>query len=296
MIHWIKAARLRTLPLSLSGIMIGSLVAKFQGYWDIFIFIGACVTTILFQVLSNFANDYGDGVKGTDNEDRIGPMRMVQSGAITQQQMKMAVIVLSIASLLSALVLIYWAFGRNNFLYSLIFVVMGVGSIAAAIKYTVGKNAYGYRGLADIFVLLFFGFVAVMGSNFLFTKQITLLPFFPAVAVGLWSTAVLNLNNMRDIQSDTKAHKNTLVVKMGFEKAKIYHSFLILFPILCWVILIYLTHQYKAFGVLILCVPMILHLKKVWETKEPKLLDPELKKVAILTFLISLGVGLMINL
>ncbi|MEQ3661641.1 MAG: 1,4-dihydroxy-2-naphthoate octaprenyltransferase, partial [Flavobacterium sp.] len=166
--HWIQAARLRTLPLSLSGIIVGSAYAYHQGYSNWKIVVLALLTTLGLQVLSNYANDYGDGVKGTD-DNRIGEKRLVAAGIITAQQMKRAVIVTAIITFVIALALIYVAFGKENFALSLIFILLGVGSIGAAIKYTVGNNAYGYSGFGDLFVFIFFGLVSVMGSNFLFT-------------------------------------------------------------------------------------------------------------------------------
>ncbi|HFS68155.1 MAG TPA: 1,4-dihydroxy-2-naphthoate octaprenyltransferase, partial [Flavobacteriia bacterium] len=218
--HYIQAARLRTLPLSVSGIIIGSAIAWYDGHQNYLIFILAILTTIGFQIISNFANDYGDGVKGTDNDNRIGPQRALQSGAISPKQMKMAIWISLIITFFLALCLIYVSFGLSNLVYSLIFIVLGVFSIIAAIKYTVGKNAYGYSGFGDVFVFLFFGLLSTLGSYFLYTKNLDLKVFYPAISVGLLSVAVLNLNNMRDITNDKKANKNTLVVKMGSKNAK----------------------------------------------------------------------------
>lgn len=152
---WVSAARLRTLPLSISGIIVGTAIAAAEGYFNIVIFCLALGTTLGFQILSNFANDYGDGVKGTDNEDRIGPARAIQSGMITVSEMKLGIIISSAATLALALLLIYTAFGSENFLYAVIFFILGIGGIIAAIKYTVGDSAYGYMGLGDLFVFLF---------------------------------------------------------------------------------------------------------------------------------------------
>ena len=156
--HWIQAARLRTLPLSLSGIIVGSAYAYHQGYSNWKIVVLALLTTLGLQVLSNYANDYGDGIKGTD-DNRIGEKRLVAAGIISAQQMKKAVVLTAIITFLIALALIYVAFGKENFVLSLVFILLGVGSIGAAIKYTVGKNAYGYSGFGDVFVFLFFGFI-----------------------------------------------------------------------------------------------------------------------------------------
>ena len=225
---WVQAARLRTLPLSFSGIIVGTGLAVMEGQFDGTIFILALLTTVGFQVTSNFANDYGDGVKGTDNEDRIGPARAIQSGSITRGSLKKGIIISIVISMLIAIALIYLAFGLENFFYILIFFVLGLLSVWAAIKYTVGSNAYGYRGMGDLFVFLFFGLLGVLGSKFLYTKSLGWNDVLPAVAIGFLCVAVLNLNNLRDAVSDKKHGKITMVVKMGFDNGKRYHFFLIL--------------------------------------------------------------------
>ena len=195
--HWIQAARLRTLPLSLSGIILGGFLAEKNEVFNGLIFLFSVLTTIGFQVLSNFANDYGDGVKGTDNENRVGPERALQSGAISPKQMLKGIYLTVALTLVVALVLIYVSFGVENFAYSVVFFFLGIASIAAAIKYTMGTNAYGYSGLGDIFVFLFFGLLSVVGSLFLYTKNVETTTFLPAFTIGFLSAAVLNLNNMR---------------------------------------------------------------------------------------------------
>lgn len=294
---WLSAARLRTLPLSISGIIVGTAIAVQEGYFNIWIFSLAVGTTLGLQVLSNFANDYGDGVKGTDNEDRVGPARAIQSGLISRHEMKQGIIVTAAVTLLLAILLIYAAFGSENFLYAILFFILGVGAVIAAIKYTVGDNAYGYRGLGDIFVFIFFGLVAVFGSYFLYVHELNWPVLFPAAAIGFLSAAVLNLNNMRDRASDQKAGKNTLVVKLGATKAKFYHYGLIIGAILCLLIFTFLTagdwsDLLYVFGF----IPLFLHLKRVVQNKNATLLDPELKKLALSTFFISilLGIGLII--
>ena len=289
--NFIKAARLRTLPLSISGIIIGSSLASFRvnSEFNYLIFFLAILTTIGFQIISNFANDYGDGVKGTDNENRIGPDRALQTGAITPKQMLNAIIISSIITFIIALALIYASFGKENFLYSAIFFILGIVSIGAAIKYTMGKNAYGYSGFGDIFVFLFFGLLSVIGTNFLYTKQIHLSIFLPAFSVGLLSTAVLNLSNMRDIDNDRNTNKNTLVVKMGSRKAKNYHYFLILSSLLFALIFTFINlHTFTQFIFLIAYIPLGIHLSKVIKITNPKYYDPELKKVALSTFLFAI--------
>lgn len=308
--NYIKAARLRTLPLSISGIVVGAFLAKFSvplirgiefyGLLDVdflnkknyLIFILAILTTIGFQVLSNFANDYGDGVKGTD-DNREGEVRMVSSGAITPKQMKTAMVVTGAITLVIALLLIYVSFGEDNFLYSVIFFLLGVTSIVAAIKYTVGKSAYGYSGFGDVFVFVFFGLLAVVGTYFLYTKQLNLVVFLPAITVGLLSTAVLNLNNMRDRVNDAKVNKNTLVVKIGAKSAKNYHYTLIILSLITAVLYVVIKYQSPwQFLFLIAYIPILKHVIFVYKNKEEVLLDGELKKVALSTFLFAILFGL----
>lgn len=290
---WIQAARLRTLPLSVSGIILGSSYAFYKGYENWSIVALAILTTLGFQVLSNFANDYGDGVKGTDNADRLGPTRAIQSGAITAQAMKKAIFITTIFSLILAVALIYVAFGKENFIYSLLFFVLGVASIVAAIKYTVGKGAYGYSGFGDVFVFIFFGLVSVLGSNFLFTKQFDWLLLLPAVAVGMLSVAVLNLNNMRDIENDRNSAKNTLAVKMGLELSKFYHYSLVVSAIaLLLVFTVFI--QINVIPLILISAFLIQHLRIVYGAKSYKDFDPELKKVALTTFALCLLLALFL--
>ena len=284
--HWIQAARLRTLPLSVSGIIVGSAYAYYQGFSDWKIVVLALLTTLGLQVLSNYANDYGDGVKGTD-ANRIGEKRLVAAGVITAEQMKKAVIITAILTFIIALLLIYVAFGKENFALSLIFILLGIGSIGAAIKYTVGKSAYGYSGFGDLFVFIFFGLVSVVGSNFLFTHFIDWKLFLPAISIGLLSVAVLNLNNMRDIENDKIAGKNTLVVKMGLENAKKYHEFLILTPFVL-MILFSLVIKLSFYAMILVFFILAVHLKTIKKSNKYEDFDPELKKVALSTFALSI--------
>lgn len=287
---WFQAARLRTLPLSVSGILVGSFYAfsQSEGNFNWFILAFALVTTLGLQVLSNFANDYGDGVKGTDNEHRIGPARAIQSGSITIEAMKKGIIITSVLTLIAAVALIYISFGKENFGYSVFFFFLGLAAIAAAIKYTVGSSAYGYRGLGDLFVFIFFGLVGVLGCYFLYAKNIDGLIVLPAIAIGLLSVAVLNLNNMRDQVGDALSGKNTLVVKIGPQRAKIYHYFIIvtaLASILAFAILSKFHPGQYVF--LMAYFPFIMHLRTVSKNTVPRDLDPELKKVALSTFFLS---------
>ena len=300
--HWIEAARLRTLPLSVSGIIVGSMYALANPTddvltptevfnWKLFAF--AIITTLGLQILSNFANDYGDGIKGTDNEDRVGPKRTIQSGVITPQAMKIAIDLTSILTFLSAIYLIYLAFGAHNLGYSLFYLILGIAAIASAIRYTVGNSAYGYRGFGDVFVFVFFGLVSTLGVNFLYSKQLDAILFLPATAIGFVSVAVLNLNNMRDEASDRKSGKNTLVVKIGIENAKKYHYFLIVGAMILVLLFAYLSNfNFDQYLFVLAYFPLVKHVVTVSKNHNSKLLDPELKKVALSTFALSVMLAL----
>ena len=294
---WIHAFRLRTLPLSLSGIILGSFIAKFNGFWSTPVFLLAMSTTILFQIVSNLANDLGDSQKGTDNDGRIGPMRSVQSGVISQSEMKRAVIMTSILSILSAASLIYVGTQGMGTEVMLFYVGLALACVAAAIMYTVGKRAYGYYGLGDVMVFLFFGLVSVLGVFPLYSKSLDPSLLLPASTIGLLSTAVLNLNNMRDRGNDARSGKNTLVVKMGPNAAKLYHSILVIGALICHTLFLIGTDHEPAFIGLLPGIILLLHVRKVMQTKDPKEYDPELKKVALSTFAIAVltSIGLMIS-
>lgn len=285
---WINAVRLRTLPLSISGVLVGTGLANYYGKSDILIFILSLFTAIGFQITSNLANDYGDGVRGTDNADRIGPKRALQSGILTRKALKNGIFISVVIDALLVITLIYVAFEPQNLFFSILFLVLGATSIWAALNYTLGSSAYGYKGLGDVFVLLFFGWLAVLGSMFLYTKFITPEAFLPATALGLLSAGVLNLNNLRDFASDKKVKKNTLVVYLGFEKGKIYHYILLISAFACTVL--YLFLNFKGWGKyvsLIAFVPIFLHLKTIYLTNNPDFIDPELKKLSLSIFLLS---------
>jgi 1,4-dihydroxy-2-naphthoate octaprenyltransferase len=296
---WLNAARLRTLPLSVSGIIVGSGLAAVLDKWDGLIFSLAMFTTIGFQVVSNFANDLGDSQKGTDNEHRVGPKRTIQAGLISQKAMKRGIFLTALLSAAAAISLI--AISAKNLTSQSMFVYLVLAGlcILAAITYTVGKNAYGYRGLGDVMVFIFFGLVSVLGVFQLYGLSFEWLALFPAITIGLWSTAVLNLNNLRDIENDRKSKKNTLVVQLGFKKGKFYHAFLIIAGALFWWTTVYflvtLTQNIFLFLALLPSVFLFVHLKKVFLTTVPASLDPELKKVALLTFFSSVIFALILN-
>jgi 1,4-dihydroxy-2-naphthoate polyprenyltransferase len=289
---WIKAARPRTLPLSLSGIFVGLALSVEHGNMAPLAVIGCIVTTICFQVLSNFANDLGDGMKGTDNAERIGPMRAVQSGEISIQQMKIGVIVLGILSMLSAGFVIASAPAIHSGNGLIFYAVLALLCVVAAITYTVGKKAYGYHGLGDLMVFLFFGIVAVSGTKHLFEEGVALNELLGAIAIGAWSTMVLNLNNMRDITNDAKSGKRTMVVLLGSKNAKRYHYLLAFLGCSAWIILLYrCAIETENYFILMAGLPVLLfakHIAQVIRIKEPKAFDPELKKVALSTFFASI--------
>ncbi len=288
---WIKAFRLRTLPLALSSILTGSFLAIGYGKYDWKVIVFSIITTLFLQILSNLANDYGDAVKGTDNADRVGPERTVQSGEITREQMKKAIIIFASLSLISGVMLLYFAFG-SDFIPALIFFALGLASIIAAIKYTVGTKAYGYAGLGDIFVFIFFGIVGVAGTFYLNTHIFDWKVLLPAAAIGMFSAGVLNLNNMRDIDNDTVSGKNTIPVRIGFVNSKMYHLILILggwILILAWL----MTRKNDWAGFIILAgLPLFLiDVFAILNTTDKVKLDPYLRKLAIKTFLVSLLFG-----
>ena len=296
---WLHAARLRTLPLSLSGIIVGTALAALLDVFNGLIFSLALLTTIGFQVLSNFANDLGDSQKGTDNAERVGPARAIQSGQLTDAQMKKGMWVVGLISLVSALLLIRTSVSNLSQTAIYTYVLLAIACIAAAITYTVGKNAYGYRGLGDIMVFIFFGLVSVIGVFGLYGEGFEWLVLFPAISMGAWSTAVLNLNNLRDITNDAKMQKRTMVVQLGFERAKLYHVFLVSSGLATWFFTVYLlafnTYNYWLFGALLPSIGFVLHLKRVLDNHEPASLDPELKKVALLTFFSALLFAILLN-
>ncbi|WP_281772588.1 1,4-dihydroxy-2-naphthoate polyprenyltransferase [Haemophilus parahaemolyticus] len=292
---WFSTARPKTLPLALASIIIGSALAYWAGKFDLITTQLAFITTILLQVLSNFANDYGDHVKGSDTAERIGPLRAIQHGAITGEQLKMAVIILSALSFISGAALSFYAYEGIEDL--LVFLGLGVISIVAAITYTVGKKAYGYLGLGDLFVLIFFGFVAVIGVFYLQAHSLPLMIFIPAFGCGLLSVAVLNINNLRDINQDRKAGKNTLIVRIGSKNGRIYHAILLALSVVSYLIFAILNfeHWYNYF--FLLAVPLLVkHGLFVYRHQDPIELRPILGQMAglalITNLLFSLGIFL----
>ena len=286
---WIQAMRLRTLPLAASCIVAGGAAAKAHGDMNGFVLALTLATTFLLQILSNLANDYGDYSHGVDNEQRVGPTRALQSGAISQAQMKRALIITTGLTLLSGLYLLWTVFSpKAQFVQALLMLLLGFAAIAAAIKYTVGSNPYGYRGLGDVFVFLFFGPVGVLGTYYLLTGALVAEPLLLAMTTGFYSSAVLNLNNLRDHINDAATGKQTLVVKMGFRKGKIYQTALIGAGTITLIIWIAISKGHSLPWALLPAAAQCLLLVKVWKCESPAALDGELKKVALLTFLTAL--------
>lgn len=293
---WITAFRLRTLPLSVSGVIVGSFMALSKNVFTWKIFLMAIATTLFLQILSNLANDYGDSKNGKDNADRIGPERMVQSGAITLPEMKRMIFLFCLFSLLSGISLIlvsHIALFSTSF-----FILLGLGllSIWAALSYTIGKNPYGYSGWGDLSVFIFFGLFSVTGTYALYTGTISPDVFLPAFSVGAFSVGVLNLNNMRDYENDKNTGKKTLVVKMGPVKAKIYHIILLSTTIISAIIYLIINRIGIWGGILlVILLPIVSHLKRISKIQEYVLFDQELKKLALIALLFSLVFGISIN-
>jgi len=295
---WIAAFRLRTLPLALSSIIMGSFVAAYYHYfrWEVALLAG--LTTLFLQILSNLANDYGDTQNGADHEGRKGPRRMVQSGVISALEMKRMIIVFAMLSFIAGIWLIAISLGDIMSWKALMFLLLGIGAIAAAMKYTMGKNPYGYRGLGDVYVFLFFGLAGVVGTWFLHSGQWNFWVLLPASAVGFLSAGVLNLNNMRDFESDRTAGKNTLVVKLGVPLAKRYHLSILVLSFICLLVFVlFQSFSWVHLMFLIAVVLIVAHARRVVMVKELQDLDPELKRLALSTLLIVMlfGTGLLIG-
>lgn len=296
--NWLQAFRLRTLPLAISSIILGSFLADFYGKHDWNITVLSIITTIFLQILSNLANDYGDGKKGVDNDNRIGPERAIQSGKISLKSMKRAIYIFILLSLTSGISLIYIGTKSLAMSNSLLFFGLGILAIGAAIKYTMGKNPYGYSGLGDLFVFLFFGLTGVLGTFYLHTHSLPLDIILPASSVGLMSVAVLNLNNMRDRENDKASGKNTLVVKLGIENAKIYHIVILITSVILSVIFTIINYTHPIQLLFLVVVPILAsNIKIVWNHTLPASLDKELKKIALgtLLFAFTFGIGLYIE-
>ncbi|MEN7548987.1 1,4-dihydroxy-2-naphthoate polyprenyltransferase [Rapidithrix thailandica] len=294
---WIEAFRLRTLPLALSSIAMGSFLAAGQQAFRWEVFVLSVTTTLFLQILSNLANDYGDSVHGADSAERSGPSRAVQAGKITPQAMKTAMGVFVLLSLVSGISLLLIAVGIEKMKIILLFFLLGIVSIWAAVKYTAGKNPYGYAGLGDISVMVFFGFVGVLGTMYLHTGGLSAMHLLPAASCGLFATAVLNVNNIRDIESDEKAGKRSIPVRIGRSNAVFYHWTLLGVGIACGVAYVFLNYTSSYQWLFLVTLPLLWrNASAVRQFKQPAQLDPFLKQMALTTllFVLTFGLGQML--
>lgn len=296
--YWIAAFRLRTLPLSLSCISMGAFIALLRGKFDMTVYVLSLITTVALQILSNLANDYGDAVFGADNDTRTGPVRMVQEGKISKAAMKKMILVFALLSFVSGLALLFFAHLPASSFWFLL--ATGIVAIIAAVNYTIGlKKPYGYKGLGDISVFIFFGLVAVLGSYFLHTKDLDWQVLLPAFTCGFFATAVLNINNIRDIQSDRLAGKISIPVRIGMKKALVYHAFLLFGGFFLTVIFIYLNYKSPFQYLVVLALPLLIknYTGVAKHAGEAQKLDPYLKQMAITTliFVLLFGAGIILS-
>lgn len=295
--NWISAFRFRTLFLAVSGVILGSGIALHSGIFSLVTFLFALILAVSIQILSNLSNDLGDYMKGTDTTGkREGPMRAVQSGNIKPKQMKIAIIINTVIVAVTGLLLIFYSIDIHNptTIYILLFV--GLISILSALFYTLGKYAYGYVGWGDFFAFFFFGPVAVIGTYFLHTNSFDTNSILPAIGLGIISTMILNVNNMRDIENDKASGKITVASKMGLKNAKVYHSVLTLFVFISFIaynIIFEPSPWYKYIYAMVFIV-QTKTLLKIWG-KENRELDPFLKETSIAGFLLAISFSICIN-
>jgi len=292
---WLSAFRLRTLPLALASIGMGTFLAASFESMQPKVFLLSALTTIFLQILSNLANDYGDSIHGADSISRKGPQRAVQSGQISSKAMYVAIILFVFLSFTSGVWLLIEA--TNSWQTFGLFLILGILAIVASITYTAGSNTYGYIGLGDISVLIFFGWVAVLGTFYLHTQFIDWWIILPASSCGFFATAVLNLNNIRDIESDKLAGKNSLPVRMGKSSAIKYHWFLLIAGIVSAVAYVGFNFQNASQFLFLIVLPLLfVNGKAVYEKTDASLLDPYLKQMALTTllFVITFGIGQII--
>lgn len=292
---WLESLRPKTLPLAFSSIVVGSAIAAWQGSFRPEVALLALLTAGLLQILSNLANDYGDAIKGSDKDDRLGPLRGMQKGMITQSQMKRALMITVALIAISGSGLI--AVACESVSDVLGFLLLGGLSIIAAITYTVGTKPYGYLGLGDISVLVFFGWLSVAGSYYLQTHTFDSIVLLPATACGLLATAVLNINNLRDIDSDRTNGKNTLAVRLGPENARYYHLFLLGAAVVCFSLFTALNLRNFWGWLFIFSIPMLAsHALQVIGDKTARgmrpLLEHMVKAALLANTLFAIGVTL----
>ena len=282
---WVAAARLRTLPLSVAGIVVGNALAIGNDGFSPYVFAGTLLTAVVFQILSNFANDYGDGLKGTDNHERIGPKRVLQQNLLSAKTLFKGIVITAVIGFLLAAGTIAVAFEVGELKSVLVFLGLAVVAILAAYKYTAGKGAYGYHALGDVFVFAFFGLLAVGGTYYLQTKQLDGYIWWFAITIGGLSTAVLNLNNMRDMQNDSALGKKTVAALLRLKDGKIYHSILMLGSVLALAVGLFQNcNGWIGYIPLIVVIPLLLQLVSTLKIKTHKEFDALLKPLALTTF------------
>ncbi|MEM0939509.1 MAG: 1,4-dihydroxy-2-naphthoate polyprenyltransferase [Bacteroidota bacterium] len=292
---WISAFRLRTLPLAFSGWLVGTTLAYTSIEINWYVAGLTLLTAFLLQILSNLANDYGDAVSGVDSEKRKGPNRMVQSGKITKKAMGKAILLFSFLSFSFGSLLLSLSF-KDDFISVFVFLILGLLAIGAAIKYTVGINPYGYAGFGDLYVFLFFGMILVFGTYYLQVQSFDWAVLLPAASIGLLSVGVLNVNNIRDIESDKTSGKNSIPVRIGRKKAVVYHTFLLQAGIATAIVFSFL--EFASWWQFIFIPINLFFFKNIQSVAKKPLyeLDPFLKQMAISTLLFSilfsLGVAL----
>jgi 1,4-dihydroxy-2-naphthoate polyprenyltransferase len=295
---WLSAARPRTLPLALSSILMGSLLAAANAQFSWLTFGLASLTTVLLQVLSNFANDYGDAVNGIDTDDRQVAKRAVQSGHISPQQMRRAMFVSGVLAFGSGIYLLYTTLRNAPLQTFWVFLGLGILCIVAAITYTVGKRPYGYVGLGDVSVLIFFGWVGVLGTYYLHTSTFDALLLLPATSCGLFAVGVLNINNIRDIETDRRNGKNSIPVRLGKQRAVFYHWILLGVGFLSSVVYVLLRPASGWEWLFVVALPLLLKIATgVAQGKTPAEIDPYLKRMALTTllFVVAFGLGQLIK-
>nr|WP_086937775.1 1,4-dihydroxy-2-naphthoate polyprenyltransferase [Thaumasiovibrio occultus] len=293
---WLSAARPKTLPLAVASIACGSAVAALEQQFSLAITALALLTALLLQILSNLANDYGDAVKGTDNEQRLGPMRAIQSGAVTTSTMRKAMAFNVVLTLISGISLILLATDSVKDMFS--FALLGAMAIAASIAYTVGRKPYGYMGLGDLSVLIFFGWLGVAGTYYLQTGSVDSLVFLPATACGLLAVGVLNINNLRDIDNDRACGKQTLAVRMGPQWGRRYHLVLLTGAIGCLIVFASFELTGWFAWLFLLALPMLIrHGRDVFLSADGAALRPmmgTMVKCALATNLLF-AIGVMLS-
>lgn len=292
----IKSMRLRTLPLSLSGVILGVTLAADKT--DVSPWTAALIflTTVCLQILSNLSNELGDTLSGTDSADRQGPKYALGSGDMTIGDIKKLILMFIGLCVISGLAMIQVSFGSLFKTESICLEALGAAAIVGAMKYTLGKNPYGYRGLGDVFVFIFFGLVSVLGGYYVAARELPpILMLLPAAAIGLFSVGVLNVNNTRDMKTDA-VNRVTVAIKLGMRGARIYQTILVA---LGWALMLVFCAIYDfapGHYIFIITLPLyIKHLQGVW-TRSERALDPMLPMLVISTFFLSIlaGAGFLI--